>query len=274
MASQRERAVCGSFMEPLVFALWSSMAPRPDPHRIATKAGVEPYEFVAGDGKSLRGYKIRARHDAHEVVEHPQGYVLIAPGNAMTATYLVDEFVFLSELGYDVYILDYRGYGDSEGKRRLLAFTVDYTELIEHLSSRYRDTYLLGLSMGGIVLLKAIHEGAPFTKVIIDSSPSTVSQYFCPKVFNPVENLPDDASNMLMITGGRDHVIPPSASEELISAARGSGAHVFFCAECGHPLMDADPHLRAQRFRVIERFFSPSLTDGPRPQVRRARVLP
>lgn len=256
LASERERSVCGGFMEPLAFALWSAMVPKPDQRLLAGIVGVKPYEFVAGDGKTLRGYLIQARKDQGEIIENPRGYVLIAPGNAMTATHLVADFVFLSALGYDVYILDYRGYGNSEGKRRLLAMTVDYEELIEHLSAKYPHTYLLGLSLGGIVILKAIHEGARFTRAIIDSSPSTVTQFVCPQVFNPVENLPQDASSMLIITGGRDRVIPPEASEELVSKARASGAQVFRCDECGHPLMDADPDLRARRFREIARFFA------------------
>ncbi len=255
MASERERAVCGGFLEPLAFALWSGMAPEPDPRLIERIDGVEPYGFVAGDGKSLRGYRIQARTD-REMLADAQGYVLIAPGNAMTATHMVNEFVFLSALGYDVYILDYRGYGHSEGKRRLLAMTVDYRELIGHLSMRYRDGYLLGLSLGGIVILTAIHEGAPFTRAIVDSSPSTVGRFFCPKSFDPVENLPADASRLLIITGGRDRVISPSASRDLVSRARAAGARIYFCAECGHPLMDVDPELRARRFRAMARFFA------------------
>lgn len=253
MASERERSVCGGFMEPLAFALWSAMAPKPDQRLLAGIVGVKPYEFVAGDGKTLRGYLIQARKDLGEIIEKPRGYVLIAPGNAMTATHLVADFVFLSWLGYDVYILDYRGYGNSEGKRRLLAMTVDYEELIEHLSAKYLHTYLLGLSLGGVVILKAID--ARYTRAIIDSLPSTVTQFGCPETFNPVENLPQDASSLLIITGGRDRVIPPEASEELVSKAQASGAQVFRCDECGHPLMDADPVLRARRFREIARFF-------------------
>jgi alpha-beta hydrolase superfamily lysophospholipase len=243
-------------MEPLAFALWSAMAPRPDQGLLEGLVGVNPYEFVAGDGKTLRGYLIQARKDRDEIIDNPRGYVLIAPGNAMAATHLAADFVFLSALGYDVYILDYRGYGNSEGKRRLLAMTVDYEELTRHLSARYPHTYLLGLSLGGIVILKATHEGTPYTRAIVDSSPSTVTQFACPEAFNPVENLPEDASQMLFITGGRDRVIPPEASAKLVSRARASGAQVFRCEECGHPLMDADPELRERRFREIARFFA------------------
>ncbi len=254
LASERERAVCGAFMEALAFSLWSAMAPRPNPRLLDGIAGLEPYEFVAGDGKRLRGYLIRARNAQDEAIEKPRGYVLIAPGNAMTATHLVADFVFLSELGYDVYLLDYRGYGNSEGKRRLLAMTIDHGELIAHLATRYQHAYLVGLSLGGIVILKAIHDGAPFTRAIIDSSPSTVSQFFCPETFDPVANLPRAASNMLIITGGRDRVIPPHASEALVSKARASGAQTYHCAECGHPLMDAAPRLRERRFAEMARF--------------------
>jgi alpha-beta hydrolase superfamily lysophospholipase len=256
--SERERSVCGGFLEPLAFALWSAMAPNPDPRRLDGIAGVKPYDFVAGDGNTLRGYMIQARNDRDEIIENARGYVLVAPGNAMAATHLAADFVFLSELGYDVYVLDYRGYANSEGKRRLLALTVDYAELITHLSAKYTHTNLLGMSMGGIVILKAIHEGAPFTRAIVDSSPSTVTQFLCPKAFNPIANLPADPSRLLIITAGRDRVIPPTASEELVARAQAAGAEVFTCAECRHPLADTDPELLARRFREIARFLSNS----------------
>jgi alpha-beta hydrolase superfamily lysophospholipase len=230
------------------------MAPNPNVRLVAGIVGVEPYEFLAGDGKTLRGHVIRARGDADKLIYDSPGFVLIAPGNAMTATHLVGDFVYLSRLGYDVYILDYRGYGNSEGKRRLLALTVDYREVIEHLAAQYPQRYLLGMSLGGIVILKAIHEGAPYTRAIIDSSPSTVTRFACPRAFNPVDNLPQDASRMLVITGGRDRVIPPEASAELVATARSHGAQTLHCDECGHPLMDADPELRAWRFRQIAAF--------------------
>ena len=254
LASERERAVCGGFLEPLAFALWSGMAPAPDPRLVEGLNGVTGYEFVAGDGVRLRGYRIRAR-SGNEIIDNPSGYVLIAPGNAMTATHLVREFLFLSELGHDVYILDYRGYGKSEGKRRLLAMTVDYGELINHLSGQYRQTYLLGLSLGGIVMLKAIREGASFTRATIDSSPSTVTQFLCPDTFNPMANVPRDASDLLIITGGGDRVIPPRVSAELVATARAAGARTWHCEACRHPLMDADPELQARRLGEIARFF-------------------
>lgn len=256
MTSERERSVCGGFLEPLAFALWSAMAPASDSRRLDGIAGVDAYDFTAGDGNALRGYMIQARNDRDEIIENPRGYVLIAPGNAMTAAHLAADFVFLSALGYDVYILDYRGYANSEGKRRLLALTVDYAELISHLSTKYAQTHLLGMSLGGIVILKAIHDGAPFTSAVVDSSPSTVTQFFCPRAFNPTANLPSDASHLLVITAGRDRVIPPAASEEFVSGAQAAGARVFHCAECQHPLTDTDPELIARRFREIARFFS------------------
>lgn len=254
LASERERSVCGGFLEPMAFALWARMAPKPDERLVAEIRGVEPYGFIAGDGKTLRGYVIRARNEASELIDDPAGFVWIAPGNAMTATHLVADFVYLSALGYDVYILDYRGYGNSEGRRRLLALTFDAKELIEHLSAQYRQTHLLGLSIGGIVILKAIREGAPYTRAIVDSSPSTVTQFVCPKAFDPIENLPQDASRMLVITGGADRIIPPKASAALVATARSRGAQTLHCEACGHPLMNADPELRAWRFREIAAF--------------------
>lgn len=97
---------------------WSAVAPKPDEQLLQGIVGVKPYEFVAGDERRLRGYLIQARDERGQIIEYPHGDVLIGPGNAMSATHIAADFVFLSALGYDVYILDYRGHGNSEGKRR------------------------------------------------------------------------------------------------------------------------------------------------------------
>ena len=111
--------------------------------------------FTTRDGRSLGGYKLRA--------VAPWGYLLVPQGNAMLADQIIGELQFFRNLGLDVYIYDYRGYGLSEGKSRLKALISDYQEIIRALNAQdYRRRFLYGISMGGIsVLRRAILSCAP-----------------------------------------------------------------------------------------------------------------
>jgi alpha/beta superfamily hydrolase len=59
----------------------------------------------------------------------------VAPGNAMLADQIMGELQFFRDLGLDVYIFDYRGYGLSQGKSRLAALISDYREIIPWLNA-------------------------------------------------------------------------------------------------------------------------------------------
>ena len=66
-----------------------------------------PIQFTARDGVILSGYKLAARV--------PRGYILVAQGNAMLADQLISDLELFRKKGFDVYIYDYRGYGQIRG---------------------------------------------------------------------------------------------------------------------------------------------------------------
>lgn len=108
-----ERSVCGALREPLAFWLFRRAAGAPDAARVASLRDLERLAFTTRDGRRLGGYKLRAAK--------PQGYLLVAPGNAMLADQIVGELQVFRDLGLDIYVYDYRGYGLSQGKSRLAA---------------------------------------------------------------------------------------------------------------------------------------------------------
>src|ERR687891_679726 len=147
--SDLERSVCGFLREPLAFWLFRRAAGTPDARRVSSIRDIEPLSFMTGDGRRLGGYKLRAAK--------PQGYLLVAPGNAMLADQIVGKLQVFRDLGLDIYVYDYRGYGLSQGKSRLVALISDYRGLFPWLNARgYRRHFLYGLSMGGIILLNAV----------------------------------------------------------------------------------------------------------------------
>jgi alpha-beta hydrolase superfamily lysophospholipase len=247
----REETVCGFLRERLAFSLWSAVAGRPDPAAARRVPNAVPVEYLTADGRTLRGYRLTPRDGGGQ----SSGFLLMAQGNAMLADQLLDYLSAFTASGHHVYVYDYRGYGNSEGRRRLKAIVEDYRELFSRLSKAYEgDKLLYGVSFGGIVVSGVIGAHAQFDRAVIDSAPSRVSGYGCPPAYDPVENLPLNATHMLLINGERDTVVPASQTAELLEQAQRRGATVIRSNRFAHPFMDPDPDVRRERTQRIFSF--------------------
>jgi alpha/beta superfamily hydrolase len=244
---EAKKAVCGALREPLAFWLWQRIAGRPDEARVAHIANLEPIRFTTRDGITLGGYKLAARE--------PKGYVLVAQGNAMLADQLVADLQLFRELGLDVYLYDYRGYGLSGGKSRLAAIVSDYAEIVARLNAMgYSRRLLYGISIGGVMLLNAVGRSDIFDAAVIDSSPSRIAGFGCPKSYDPVRHLPEDGSRIMIISGARDNIVSPAQMAELIRVGASRGAHVFSDDEFAHPYQDLSPEIHRRRLNEVARF--------------------
>lgn len=242
-----ESAVCGAIREPFMFWLWRSMAGSPDPKRVTHIKDLEPIRFKTRDATELGGYKLAATN--------PKGYLLVAQGNAMLADQLAADLQVFRDLGLDVYIFDYRGYGISKGKSRLAAIAADYAEIVSYLNSLgYAKRLLYGISMGGIILLNAVGRSQVYTRFVVDSSPSRISDFGCPERFDPVEHLPKDSSKLMIISGAHDEVVSPWQMDELIRVARSQRGRVLEDKEFAHPYQDSNQALHRRRQSEVARF--------------------
>jgi len=246
-----ETSVCGTLREPLAFWLFRGAAGSPDARRIAPIRDIERLALKTRDGRALGGYRLRH--------PDPQGYLLVAPGNAMLADQIVGELQFFRDLGFNVYVYDYRGYGLSSGRSRLAAIVGDYRELIAHLNDLgYRRRLLYGMSMGGVVLLNAIGARPDrYDALVVDSSPSRISPLGCPERYDPVTHLPADCSRIKIIGGERDRVVRPEEMQELMGAAERCGAQIARRTEFAHPFQDGSEAIHRRRFQDVADFLSP-----------------
>jgi len=248
MQDSLETRVCG-WKEPVMFWLWSQAAGRPDAQRLAGLSGLTDIAFSTGDGRTLRGYRLAARTLPRK------GYLLVLQGNAILADKLIGEFRRYAESGYDVYMYDYRGYGRSEGKRRLKAIVSDVREIIDFLNKQpYPRRLVYAFSFGGIVLLDAWQDAFRLDRAVVDSAPGRLSDYGCPQAYDPVRHLPADCTHMLFISGQQDRVVTPAMVREIEVQARQCGARVVNDEEFAHPFMDANPASRQRRQSQIEAF--------------------
>ncbi len=244
-----DELVCGFFKERFLGLLWSFLAGSANASRVEGLAGIEAVSFDTEDGRRLRGYKLNANGDL-------RAYILIGLGNAMLADHVMGEFQFLRDAGFDVYAFDYRGYGLSEGKSRFAALRTDFIALIQHLNTKgYDQNFVYGMSFGGILTMNALGAEVEIDAALIDSTPSRVSGYGCPRAFDPAENLPERAEHLGFIFGGQDRVLPPHQWRELAQAARGHGATVFERTDFAHPLQDHSQRAWQARRDIIRGFF-------------------
>lgn len=250
-----EESVCG-LKEPLLFWLWSNQAGGPDEKRLQGLNNVVDVSFKTVDGRTLRGYQLAANvFSRKSQTSRPKGYLLVIQGNAILADQILTEFRSYAEAGYDVYLYDYRGYGRSEGKRRLKAIVNDYKAIIASLNAGpYEQKLVYAMSLGGIILLDAISDELELDRVVIDSSPSRLSTYGCPVSYDPINHLPLDCSNFMFIVGRQDRVVSPEMSWEMVEKARLRGAQIQIDPEYAHPFMDLNWNIHQRRMGIIEEY--------------------
>jgi alpha/beta superfamily hydrolase len=254
-----EKAICG-FFEPLAFWFWNRKAGRPDSGRLANLSNVEDLSLVTSDGRTLQGYKLKSRLQG--TAAEPRAHLLVVPGNAMLSDQLLESFTHFADAGVDVYIFDYRGYGRSQGKRRLKAIVSDYGEIIDWLNSMdYTSRLYYAMSFGGIVLLNALQE-RPADSIVIDSTPSRISKFGCPEAYDPVTNLPSQTGRFLFIAGARDLIVTPQMSRELVETARLRGASVLLDSDMSHPFQDHNLLVRKRRMQAVSSFLLKPITGG------------
>lgn len=248
--TDREATLCGFVKERLVFQIWSANTPSPNPTRVAAHPDIERVEFNTGDDKTLRGYRYAAA-GSHRNAISPKGYLLVALGNAMIADQLIAEMSDYAEAGYDVYVFDYRGYGNSEGKRRLGAMIEDYREIVGSLNQQYDRALLYGMSFGGLIMMNVLGSGAEFDAAVIDSSPSKLSDRGCPERVDPVQHVAEGfGQRLLVITGDADTVLGSDMTGALRRLAARKGARTHRGETFAHPFMD-EAAVHAQRTELI-----------------------
>ena len=253
-ANEREQTICGFIKEPLVFWFWSSQAPKPNPQRVANIPFLSQNIFLTSDNKRLYGY-IYYANDGEQIIP-PKGSLLVFMGNAMSADAIVGFFKNYTLKGYDVYVYDYRGYGNSEGKRRLHAILEDGKEIAASLAKLYERRLILGISLGGFVAVNVAASGVAYDKIALDSAPSFLSPYGCPASIDPIEVLPQNASKFLAMTGGRDEVLGANILAPLQYLVKERGGATYHGCSFAHAFADRDIATHMKRLQALEDFLT------------------
>ncbi len=161
------------FQSRLIYFPQSAIAMTPDQIKL-------PYEvisFEASDGVKLSGWFIPA--------ENSRGVILFCHGNAGNISHRLESILIFNRLSLDVFIFDYRGYGQSEGKPTEQGTYLDaeaaWDYLVENREADPTKIIIFGRSLGGAVaswLAKAQIPGALIVESAFTSIPDIGAEVY------------------------------------------------------------------------------------------------
>ncbi len=221
---------------------------------IARHPGVEDLRFERPDGVVLRGWLARGSHPA------PRPLALYFGGNAEEVSWLLGQRSAFG--GWDLALVNYRGYGASAGKPSEARLLEDALAVYDQLAARpetdARRIVAIGRSLGTGVATYLASERRLAGAVLIApfDSITAVGQRHYPFIpvrllmgtrYDSLSRAPTIRTPLLMITGERDQVIPAVHSERLYGAWAGAKRAVKI-AHAGHnDLQDHEAYWAAIR---------------------------
>jgi hypothetical protein len=179
------------------------------------------------DGERIHCYWLAADPDVDRAI-------LFLHGNAGDASHRLPNAEQLRELGAHVLLVDYRGYGRSQGRPSEEGVYADARTALAYLEKERgiptERTIVFGRSLGGAV---AVHttQGVPVAGLVVESTFSSVADiartfvgvgfdFWLGRMFASVDKAHAVRSPVLAIHGDRDRVIRMALGRKLFDAFR------------------------------------------------------
>jgi fermentation-respiration switch protein FrsA (DUF1100 family) len=180
--------------------------------------------------RAADGVKLHAFHVEQEGATRTLLYLHGNAGNLAGRSVVLE---FYAALGFDVLGLDYRGYGQSEGKPSEAGLNADALAAYDWLAARMatRDVIVLGESLGGgpacelalrqpvggLVLLSTF---TSIADMAARTFPMLPVRYLVRTRFDNLEKLKRIEAPKLIVHSRRDEIIPFAMGEQLARAAK------------------------------------------------------
>ena len=204
----------------------------------------EDIQLVTEDSVKITGWYLKS--------PAPRGSVLYLHGNAGNRrdwAQVAPEFV---DRNYNLFVLDYRGYGDSQGKPSEKGLYRDGAAAWAWLTERSRQegvpAYILGKSLGSGVASYLAARHAP-AGLILDSAFTAMHdliavharwlpRFLTPKLYNSLARIGNITCPTLVVHGERDDLVPLAQSLTLYRNLRAPKALVIIQG-AGHNDVDS-----------------------------------
>ncbi len=183
-------------------------------------------QLKTADNITLSGWFVPA--------EEAKGVVLFFHGNAGNISHRLDSIQIFHKLGLSVFIIDYRGYGQSEGRPSEQGLYLDaeaaWAYLVEEQEVPPHHIVLFGRSLGGAVAARLAQQHSPgalilestFTSVpdmAAELYPFLPARQLVRNKYNTLERLADIDCPILVIHSPDDDIIPYHHGQTLFEAA-------------------------------------------------------
>jgi hypothetical protein len=208
----------------------------------------EEVRVTTSDGVRLHGWWLPAAPAKDDGV--PRAPLLFMHGNAGNISDRAENAARLAQLGLDVLLFDYRGYGLSEGSPSEQGVYLDAQAMLDHLCARAKvepgGVLLFGRSLGAAVATDLAVRRPP-RALIVESGfcsvkdlagelfPYSLFSPFLPRHFDNLTKFRSLTCPVLVIHGRNDEIIPFGHGQRLYAAARGprrffdkGGSHNMF----------------------------------------------
>jgi fermentation-respiration switch protein FrsA (DUF1100 family) len=230
-----------TFQRYLIYQPTRVVAINPETSGLAASR-VESVTVRTNDGLDLRGWLVRALpsttfSQSNGSSHHP--VIIYFPGNAGHRGYRAMDLDLLSRVGADVYLFDYRGYGDSPGSPTEESLAADARAIWNDLTQKQgvspNRIVILGESLGGGVATRLASElcaeGIEPAGLVLRctfSSLTDVARYHYPWLpvrwllidrFPSVDRIPNVTCPILKVHGTADDVVPLRYGKLLFDAA-------------------------------------------------------
>ena len=191
--------------------------------------GFEEVYFPASDGARLHGWFVPGNGEVSWIWFH---------GNAGNISHLLENLMLLhTNLGMNIFLFDYRGYGLSQGRPSEKGTYRDARGALDYLHSRQdiapQHIVYFGQSLGSAVAVWLATQQQP-AGLILESpfaSVADMAKIACPRLplyllvrnkYNSLSRIAQISCPLLFLHGDRDDIVPLSQGRKLYEAAAGA----------------------------------------------------
>lgn len=228
----------------------------------------EAVDFSSADGTKLHGWFIPAHGAENEGQRRGRATILHVHGNAGNILSHAWFTEHLPRAGFNVFIFDFRGYGQSEGSAtKREALIADTDAALDHLLSRSDvDAHRVGLygqSLGGAIALNVMARRPEIRAAVLESAftswrevaasalggdppfflGSWVAAVCIPDGQRPIDAMATIDRPTLLLHGDADSIVPVSHARRLAEASAGRARLVVLPGGAHNSLRDSHPEV-------------------------------
>lgn len=227
------------------------------------------HTFLSEDSTKLYAYHIKSDK------QNSKGLIVLANGMKQNMSFRFTEWLWILDAGYDLFIFDYRSYGESYAEADLFGFVDDVKAALKYAHSldKEKKIVLIGQSMGGTFVINALKNkeydylsfavsDSTFTgfddvlssllrRSIILFPFSWIPYLTVPKELNADENIQYLKTPILFIAGDDDIVVDYEDSIELYNMTKAKKA-LWIVKDAAHVQSFNNLEVRDNFLKILE----------------------